>query len=76
MRALSELYALLLERLDLTPSERDALISLLVEIRVAATHSACVRGINIDQQDRSDRITAIIGHRKLEQLLALAKNLR
>ena len=76
IRKVNEAYSLLLDHLELAQGERNALISLLVDLSVAATHTPCKRGEKIDVQDRSDKIAAIIGHTKLEQFLSLEQNLR
>ncbi|MDH3639971.1 MAG: hypothetical protein OES09_16130 [Gammaproteobacteria bacterium] len=74
-REVPELYSLLLQHLDLTPSEKDALLYFLIEIRIAGTYTPYSRGKTIDPQERTDRIAAIIGDTKLEQFLALEQNL-
>lgn len=74
-RNITKFYSLLFERLDLTTSERDALLSVLIEIRIDATMTPCVRSKNIDKQEQSDRIAAVIGDTKLKQFLELAQNL-
>ncbi len=70
-----KLYSLLFEHLDLTPSEKDALRSLLIEDRIASTSTEYSRGKHIDEQDQSNRIAAIIGDPKLQQFRALERNL-
>ena len=74
-----KLYSLLFEHLDLTPSEKDALRSLLIEDRIASTTTSTTtqysRGKHIDEQDQSNRIAAIIGDPKLQQFRALERNL-
>ncbi len=74
-----KLYSLLFKHLDLTPSEKDALRSLLREDRIASTSTSTStsysRGTKIDEQDQSNRIAAIIGDPKLQQFLALERNL-
>ena len=70
-----KLYSLLFEHLDLTPSEKDALRSLLIEDRIASTTTQYSRGKHIDEQDQSNRIAAIIGDPKLQQFRALERNL-
>lgn len=74
-RDVPKLYSLLLENLDLTPSEKDALLALLIEDRIASTTTPYSRGIDIDEQDRAKRIEDIIGEPKLQQFLALERNL-
>ena len=74
-RDVPKLYSLLLENLDLAPSEKDALLALLIEARIASTTTPYSPGKDIDEQDRSNRIAAIIGDPKLQQFLALERNL-
>lgn len=74
-RDVPKLYSLLLENLDLAPSEKDALLALLIEDRIASTTTPYSRGKDIDEQDRAKRIGDIIGERKLQQFLALERNL-
>jgi len=76
IREVNNVYSLPFDHLELAQSERNALLSLLVDLRVAQTHTPCKRGKKIDPQSRSDRIAAIIGHTKLEQFLLLEKNLQ
>ena len=76
IREVNSVYSLLFDHLELAQSERNALLSLLVDLRVAQTHTPCKRGKKIDPQGRSDRIAAIIGHSKLEQFLLREKNLQ
>jgi hypothetical protein len=74
-RDVPKLYSLLLESLDLTPSEKDALLALLIEDRIASTTTPYSRGMEIDEQDRAKRIAGIMGDPKLQQFLALERNL-
>ena len=75
MREAPRRYSLIIERLDLTPSERDALLALLIEDWIASTKTRYSSGEAMDEQERSDRIAAIIGDTKLQKLLALERNL-
>ena len=68
-------YPLLLEDLDLTPSEKEALLSFLIEDRIARTTTDYVRGKPRNEHELSNRIAAIIGDPKLQQFLALERNL-
>ena len=68
-------YSLLLEHLGLTPIEKDALLSLLIEYRIAGMWTPYKDGKTIDMEERSKGIAAIIGDIKLEQFLALERNL-
>jgi hypothetical protein len=63
-------YTLLFEDLDLPEQEKKDLIALLVEMQTDSYQS----GRTISDQERSDRISAVIGPEKLEQFLALEKN--
>jgi len=74
-RRIQKLYSLLLEDLDLTPSERDALFSLLIEDRIASTWTDYKRGETIDKETQSNRIAAIIGDSKLQKFRALERDL-
>jgi hypothetical protein len=73
-------YSLLLEHLGLTAKEKDALLSLLIEMRMAGTwissrSESIQKGKAMNEHERSDRIAAIIGDAKLQQFLALERNL-
>lgn len=74
-RRISKWYSLLLEDLDLTPREKDALLSLLIEDRMASTWTDYKRGETIDKEEQSRRIAAIIGDPKLQQFRALERDL-
>jgi hypothetical protein len=67
-------YTLLFEDLDLPEQDKKDLVALLVEMRMEATWTDYQRGRTISEQERSDRISAVIGQQKLEQFLALEKN--
>jgi hypothetical protein len=75
IREVTKVYSLLFDSLDLVQHERNALLSLLVDVRVAETHTDCKQGRKIDPQVRSDQIAAIIGDTKLEQFLSLEQHL-
>ena len=68
-------YSLLIDELELTPEEKEALISMLIEDRIASTHTEYSRGQAIDEQERATRIAAIIGESKLQKFLALERDL-
>lgn len=70
-RYVHDVYSLLIEDLGLTLSQKEALISLLIEAEIAATRTAYSSGEGIDEQELSNRIAAIIGNSKLQQFLAL-----
>lgn len=70
------LYSRLLDDVDLTASEKGALIALLVEDRIASTWTPYSQGKEIDKADRNRRISAIIGNEKLQRFLAREANLR
>lgn len=74
-RDVTNWYSLLLEHLNLTPRETDALLSFLIEDRIARTRTRYASGIGMDELDRSNRIAAIIGDSTLQQFLALEHNL-
>ena len=73
------LYSFLIEHLELTPSEKDALLSLLIEDQIEGTtigtETAFSRGRTIDKEEQSNRIAAIIGESKLQQFLELQRDL-
>ena len=68
-------YPLILANLDLNQSEKDALISFLIEDYIATTRTRYSSGEGIDEPERSNRLAAIIGDSKLQQFLALEHNL-
>jgi hypothetical protein len=72
---IQRVYPFLLKGLDLTPSEKDALLSFLIEDLISKTKTFYSSGIGMDEHERSNRIAAIIGHSKLQQFLALERNL-
>ena len=74
-RDIQRIYPLLLKGLDLTPSEKDALLSFLIEDLIAKTRTPFASGIGMDEHERSNRIAAVIGDSKLQQFLALEQNL-
>lgn len=79
-RDVREAYSLLLEHLDLAPREKDVLLELLIEDRIAGTMiysrgKAINEGKAMNEHERSNRIAAIIGYPKLQQFLALERNL-
>jgi hypothetical protein len=67
-------YSLLLEDLGLRPETKAALSSYLVEADMAGGWTDTSRGRKISEQERSGRIAAIIGQSKLQQFLALERN--
>lgn len=68
-------YTLLFNHLELPESQKHKLTSLLVEFRVARTYTSCKQGIEIDPQNRSDMIEAIIGPTKVARFLSLEQNM-
>jgi hypothetical protein len=68
-------YSILLEHLGLTPGERNALLEFLIEDAITNTKTRYSDGIGMDEHERSARIAAIVGDAKLQQLLALERNL-
>jgi hypothetical protein len=73
---IQRVYPFLLEGLDLTASETDALLSFLIEDLIARTRTRYASGIGMDEHERSNKIAAIIGDFKLQQFLALERNRR
>jgi len=73
-RETQDVYALLIEHLGLSPSEKDALLEFLIETRIAGIHTPYRNGVKMDAQDRFNEIEAIIGHEKLGEFLALEEN--
>jgi hypothetical protein len=63
-------YPLLLEDLELTPSEIDALLSLLIQQRIDGMSTQYSSPKPVDEQDRRNAIAEIIGESKLRQFLA------
>lgn len=71
---MQEAYSLMLEHVGLAQQEKEALLALLIEIQMAATWTSYQSGTTMPEQERSDRIAAIIGDTKLQQFLALERN--
>jgi hypothetical protein len=73
-------YALLLEDLTLTLEERNDLVALLIEMQIEGMWSRGstweIRGRNIPDQERYERIAAVIGDQKLLAFLELQQNQR
>ena len=69
-RYVHEVYTLIIKDLDLTSSQQDALLSLLIEAEILRTRTPFSSGKGMDEQERVNRIAAIIGEAKLEQFLA------
>ena len=67
-------YSLLLEHLGLTRTEKDALLSVLIEDQLSRTTTPYVRAGPTDPQQRSRKISAIIGKPKLTQFLSLERH--
>jgi hypothetical protein len=67
-------YWLLLEDLDLPKQDALDLIALLADMQTERGWTSYQRGRTIGEQERSNRIAAVIGPEKLEQFLALEKN--
>ncbi len=74
-REIREDYSLLIEKLDLTPNEAEALLEFLIEDAIARTKTSYSDGIGIDEHERSARIEEILGDAKLKQFLAFERNL-
>jgi hypothetical protein len=75
-REILRVYPLLLDHLGLPQEKKDALISLLIDDRVARTTTLHSRGKALNADERSKQIAAVIGSSKLQQFLALEKNIR
>jgi hypothetical protein len=79
-REIRESYALLFEDLDLSPLDQEKLEAVLIDMQVESTWSSTrtfeIRGREIPQQERYDRIAAVIGDRKLVEFIALHDNIR
>jgi hypothetical protein len=69
-------YTVLLEELELTQLEKDALLAFLIEDLVANTKTQYSSGRGMSDLERSERIGTIIGESKLQQFLALERNRR
>jgi hypothetical protein len=67
-------YTLLLDDLDLPEQDEKDLIALLVDMRLESAWTSYQNGRTISAEERSDRISAVIGPEKHEQFLALEKN--
>lgn len=67
-------YTLLLDDLDLPEQDEKDLIGLLVDMRLESAWTSYQNGRTISAEERSDRISAVIGEQKFEQFLALEKN--
>ena len=62
-RDIQRIYPLLLKGLDLTPSEKDALLSFLIEDLIAKTRTSYSSGIGMDEHERSNRIAPRLENR-------------
>jgi len=67
-------YTLLFKDLGLAEQDQKDLIALLVDMQTEKAWTSYQRGRTISQQERSDRISAVIGAEKLERFLALEEN--
>ena len=71
-------HALLLEDLTLTPEEKKNLVALLIEMQIEGTWTRGstweIRGRVIPDQERYERIAAVIGDQKLLAFLELEQN--
>jgi len=68
-------YSLLLGDLPLSAEQRADLVALLIEMNVERTSSGEIRGRRIPDQERYERIAAVIGDQKLLEFLELEQNL-
>jgi len=73
-RYVQDVYSLLIRDFDLTSSQNDALMSLLIEGEIAATRTFYSSGEGMDELERSNRIAAIIGEQELQEFLALERS--
>jgi hypothetical protein len=69
-------YWLLLEDLDLPKQDALDLIALLADMQTEQAWTSYQRGRTIGEQERWDRISAVIGPEKLEQFLTLEQHAR
>jgi hypothetical protein len=76
---IQEAYSLLLEDFALLPREQEDLVALLIEMQTEGmwtwTQTGQIRGREIPEQERHERIAAAIGEQKLQEFLALEENL-
>lgn len=75
-RDIKEVYPLLIRDLDLTAIQTEALLAFLIEDLIANTRTRYSTGKGMDEHARSNRISAIIGNRKLELFLARERSRR
>lgn len=75
-RDVNGIYPLLIEGLNLTASQQNALLSFLIEDEIARTRTSYSSGIGMDEEERSARIAVLIGEAKLQQFLALEQNIQ
>jgi hypothetical protein len=68
-------YSLLFEDLALTSQEEETLLSFLIESQIAGATTRDSRGGAMNEDERSSRIAAIIGDTKVQEFLALERNL-
>jgi hypothetical protein len=70
-----ERYSLLIEMLELTPAEIDALFEFLVEDAIASTRTKYSDGLGLDEDERLARLQEILSDEKLQRFLAYERNL-
>jgi hypothetical protein len=79
-QSIRESYSLLLEHLDVPPEQRQNLEALLTDMLVegmwTGTSTFEIRGREIPQQERYERIASVIGDQKLVEFLALEQNVQ
>jgi hypothetical protein len=77
-RDIRDSYSLLLEDLDISPRAKEGLQALLIDMQVESTWSGArtyeIRGREISQRERYERIAAVIGDENLPRFLALEEN--
>jgi hypothetical protein len=79
VRDIRDAYSLLFEDLGLTPQEKDDLFSFLVEVQIAGLTiyqrgKILQPGKTMDEDERLNRIAAIIGYPKLKRFLTLERH--
>jgi hypothetical protein len=67
-------YTLLFKDLRLSEQDEMDLIALLVDLQLESAWTSYQKGRTISAEERSERISAVIGPEKLEQFLALEQN--
>jgi len=74
-REVEESYSLLLKHLGLSSREQDAVRALLIEMQIAAVRAGYEGGPTLDEQERSSKLADVIGDTKVQQFLALERDI-